>query len=168
MSLSDCKYGSNLQRDHNYSLHSLPMDENCGKRSVRTFLDFRHTNATENLDVKHFPLLFLNNLRSFSKVKVVGFLLGLTLMFLIMASYVLMWDTKRLLLTPSPYQLRPALIPTSTAAADVPSKRNLIDMKLLVNIINSKQEYKPRKVPDEKEISETDPRVSLYALTHRR
>lgn len=156
MSLSDCKYGSNPPKAHNHSLHSLPMAENYGKKSVRTFFDFRHTNVTENLDVKCVPLLFLANLRRISKVKVVSFLLGLTLTFLIMASYILMWDKKGLLFTPSPYQLRPAVFLTGTPTAVVSSEKNLIDMKTLVKIISSKQEYTPRRVPDEKDIVETD------------
>ncbi|GLD64015.1 carbohydrate sulfotransferase 15-like isoform X1 [Lates japonicus] len=158
MSLSDCKYGSNTQRDHNCSLHSFPMSEDYGKRPVRTFFDFRHTNVPENQDVKWVSLLSLTNLRSISKVRLVSFLLGLTLTFLIMASYILQWDKKGLLFTPAPYQLRPVVIPTSTtaAAAEVSSEKNIIDMKLLVKIIGSKLEYTPRKVPDEKDITETD------------
>uniref|UniRef100_A0AAQ5YE57 Sulfotransferase n=1 Tax=Amphiprion ocellaris TaxID=80972 RepID=A0AAQ5YE57_AMPOC len=156
MSLSDCKYGSNPPKDHNHSLHSLPMAENYGKKSVRTFFDFRHTNVQANLDVKCIPLLFLTNLQRIPKVKVVSFLLGLTLTFLIMASYILMWDKKGLLFTPSPYQLRPAVFLTGTATAAVSSEKNLIDMKMLVKIISSKQEYTPRRVPDEKDIIETD------------
>lgn len=170
MSLSDCKYGSNTQRDPTYSLHSLPMAENYGKRPVRTLFDFRHTDVTENLDFKWVPLLSLTNLRSVSKVKLVSFLMGLTLTFLVMASYILTWDKKGLLLTPSPYQLRPVVVPTSTAAAaaEVSSENTLMDMKLLVKIIGSKLEYTPRKVPDEKDVVGTDSHVSLWkiSLTH--
>lgn len=160
MSLSDCKYGSNTKTDHSYSFHSLPMAENYGKRPVRTFFDFRHKNLPENVDVKWAPLLSLTNLRSISKVKVVSFLLGLTLTFLILASYILTWDKKGLLFTPSPYQLRHLAIPTSTAEADVTSEKNLIDMRLLVKIIGSKLEYTSRKMPDEKDIIGTDSHVS--------
>ncbi|TDH01364.1 hypothetical protein EPR50_G00179800 [Perca flavescens] len=156
MSLSDCKYGSKTHTEHTCSLHSLPMAENYGKRPVRTLFDFRHTNVTENLDIKWVPLLSRTNLRSVSKVKVVSFLMGLIMTFLIMASYILMWDRKRLLVTPLPYQLRPVVMPTSTAAAEISSENNLGDMKLLVKIIGSKLEYTPRKVPDEKDVVGTD------------
>lgn len=163
MPLSDCKYGSNTQADHNYKLHSFPMAQNYGNRPVKTFFDFRHINVSENLNVKWAPLLSLTNLRSISKVKVVSFLMGLTLMFVVMVSYILTWDKKGLLFTPSPDHFRPVVVLTSTAAAaaDV-SSDNLIDMKLLVKIISSKLEYTPRKVPDEKEVVETDSRVSLW------
>lgn len=150
--------------DHSYSPHSFPMGENYGNRPVRTFSDFRNTNVSENLNVKWIPPLSLTNLRIFSKVKLVSFLIGLTLMFVVMASYILTWHKKGLLYTPPPDQFRPVVLLTSTAAAaaaaDV-SSENLIDIKQLVKIIGSKLEYTPRKVPAEKEIIETDPRVSL-------
>ncbi|KAM6997688.1 LOW QUALITY PROTEIN: carbohydrate sulfotransferase 15-like [Tautogolabrus adspersus] len=155
MSLSDYKYRSITQTDYNY-IHTLLISENYGKRPVRTFFDFRHTNPPENLDTKWSPLVLLTNLRSISKVKVVSFLMGLTLMFLIMASYTLTWDKKGLLLNPSPDQLRPLLVPTCTADADVSSENTLKDIKLLVKMIRSKLEYTPRKVPDEKGVIETD------------
>ncbi|KAI3363305.1 hypothetical protein L3Q82_011935 [Scortum barcoo] len=156
MSLSDCKYGSN------YSLHSLPMAENYGKR---TFFDFKHTNVPENLDVEWVPLLSLANLRSISKVKVFSFLMGLMLMFLIMASYILTGDKRGLLFTPPPYQLRPAVVPTSTAAAEVSSEKNLIDMELLVKIITSRLAHTSRKVPDVKDIIATD--THLFSVIPR-
>lgn len=78
-----------------------------------------------------------------------------------MASYVLTWDKKRLLFSPSPYQLRPIGVQMSTAAVNVSSEKSLIDMKLLVKIISSKLEYTSRKVPEEKDIIDTDSHVSL-------
>ncbi|XP_044070809.1 carbohydrate sulfotransferase 15-like [Siniperca chuatsi] len=166
MSLSDCKNGSNTQTDHNYSLHSLPMAENYEKRTVRTSFDFNHTNVPENLDVKWVHLLSLTNLRSISKVKVVSFLMGLTLTFLIMASYILTCEKKGLLFTPSPYQVRPMVVLTSAAAAEDSSGKILRDMKLLVKIIGSKLEYKPRKVPVEKDVIETDPHLFSIIPRH--
>ncbi|KAF1375610.1 hypothetical protein PFLUV_G00221990 [Perca fluviatilis] len=52
--------------------------------------------------------------------------------------------------------LRPVVMPTSTAAAEISSENNLGDMKLLVKLIGSKLEYTPRKVPDEKDVVGTD------------
>lgn len=131
------------------------------REEVRMLFDFRHTNMPENLEVKWVLLLSLTNLWSISKVKLVSLLLGSTVIFLIMASYILTWDKKGLLFisSPSPYQVRPAAILSSTAAAEVPSERNSINMKLLVKLIRSKLEYTPRKVPDEKHIIETDPHL---------
>lgn len=154
MPLSVYKYGSNTETDHNYSLHGFPTAENYANRPVRTFFDCAHMSVSENLNVKRVPLLW-----SIPKVKVVSFLMGLTLMFIIMASYILMWDKKGLLFTPSPDQFRPVVVLTSTATvADVSS--DLIDMKLLVKLISSKLEYTSRTVPDVKDIMETDSHVS--------
>lgn len=94
--------------------------------------------------------------------------MGLTLIFIIMGTYVLSWDQKGLLFTPSPDQFRPVVIPgsmataaaTAAATADVTYK-NFIDVKPLVRIIGSKLEYAPRKVPDEREVIETDSHVSV-------
>lgn len=167
MSLSDRIYGSNTQTDHNYSLLGIPMADkgSHGNGPVRTHFDFRHANLSRNLSIKGVAALSQTNLRSVSKVKVVSFLMGLTLIFIIMASYVLTWDRKGLLFTPSPDQFRPVVVPGSTATAaataDVTAK-NFIDVKLLVRIIGSKLEYTPRKVPDEREVIETDSHVSVW------
>lgn len=145
--------------DHSYSLHGFPVAKNYKGRSVRTFLDL-------NPPVQWVSQLSATILQSVSKVKVVSFLIGVTLVFIIMASYILTWDKSGLLFTPSPDQFRPMVILTNTAAAaagrgeDV-SSDNLTDIKLLVNIISSKLEYTPRMVPDEKSVIETDPRVSV-------
>lgn len=170
MPLSDYIYGSNTQTDHNYSLLGVPMADkgSHGNGPVRTHFDFRHANPSGNLSVKGVAALSRTNLRSVSKVKVVSFLMGLTLIFIIMASYVLTWDRKGLLFTPSPDQFRPVVITgsmataaTAAATADVTSK-NFIDVKPLVRIIGSKLEYTPRKVPDEREVIETDSHVSVW------
>lgn len=155
MSLKDCS----PQRGHSLSLHSLPLAENYGKRFVRTFLDFRHTDAPETLDAKGFSL-FLFNLRGISKVKVVSFLMGLTLMFLVMASYILMWDKKGLSLTASPYHFRPMDVSTTTQAS---FENSLLDLKMLFNMTSLKQQCTPRKIPDEKDIIDTDPHVSHFS-----
>ncbi|XP_035462208.2 carbohydrate sulfotransferase 15 [Scophthalmus maximus] len=157
MLLSDCKYGSNTQREQNCRLQSLPMNQNNGKWSVRMFFDSSHTNTPEHLDVKWAPMLSLTNLRSISRVRLFRFLLGLTLMFLIiMGSYILPWDRKGLLFTPTPLQLRTLVVPTSTAAVEVSPENDLIDTRLLVKIIRHKLDYAPRKLPDEKDVIEMD------------
>lgn len=152
MSLKDCS----PQRGHSHSFHSLPLAENYGKRPVRTVLDFRHTNVPETLDTKVFPL-FLFNLRCISKVKVVSLLMGLTLTFLIMVSYVLMWDKKGLFALP--YQFRP--MDRRTTAS---TENSFINLKMLMNLTSFKQQCTSRKIPDEKDIIDTDPHVSHFWL----
>ncbi|KAF7220376.1 carbohydrate sulfotransferase 15 isoform X1 [Nothobranchius furzeri] len=147
------------QRDHNLSFHSLPLAGNYRTRLVRTFLDFRCTNTPRNLDT----MLLLSHLRCISKAKLVTFLVGLTLMFFIMASYILMWDKERLPLTSIPYQVRPA--DTSTNTADVLLDKSFMDRKMLLNI-NSKLQYTSRKVPDKKDIVDTNPHLFSVIPRH--
>ncbi|XP_041804034.1 carbohydrate sulfotransferase 15-like [Chelmon rostratus] len=112
---------------------------------------------SENVYIKLAPPKSLTRQMTFSKARVVCFLMVLTLTLLIMASYNLTWDKKRLPFTTSPNRVRPGVVQSNTAAAEVSSqKNNLIDMKQLVEIINSKLEYTPRKVPDEKDVIEMD------------
>ncbi|XP_053281506.1 carbohydrate sulfotransferase 15 [Pleuronectes platessa] len=160
MSQSECKYGSDPHTEQSWMLLSSPTHQKYGRTPVRTFLDFRHTNQPENPDIKWTPLLS----RSVSKVRLLSFLLGLALTFLVMASYILPWEKTGLLFTPSPFQLGPVLVPTGTSEKDW-SENTLIDMKLLVKIISFKLEYSPRKVPDEKDVIETE--ASLFSVIPR-
>nr|XP_046258181.1 carbohydrate sulfotransferase 15-like [Scatophagus argus]XP_046258182.1 carbohydrate sulfotransferase 15-like [Scatophagus argus] len=156
MLLSDCKHESNIHMDPSYSHDNLPLAENNEKRSIKTFLDFRHPNVSENPDGKWVSLTSLMYLRRILNVRVFSFLMGLTVTFVIVASYVLMWNNKGLLFTPSPDHFRLGVVLSSKAAAEDSSEKNLLDMNLVVKIISSKLEYKPRKVPDEKDVTKTD------------
>lgn len=161
MSLKDCS----PQRGHSHSFHSLPLAENYGKRPVRTFLDFRHTSVPETLDARVFPL-FLFNLRCISKVKVVSLLMGLTLMFLIMVSYVLMWDKKGLVVLP--YQFRPMDRRTDVTTTEASVESSFINLKMLMNMTSFKQQCTSRKTPDEKDVMDTDPHVSHFWLQNKK
>ncbi|KAM4591487.1 carbohydrate sulfotransferase 15-like isoform 2-T2 [Odontesthes bonariensis] len=165
MSLSDCNSRSNTQADQSLSLHSLPLFEIYGRKSVRTFFDFSHTNEPKKLDVKYIPQMFLKNLSCISKVKVLSFLLGSTVTFIVMASYILMWDKNVPLFTAIPYELRPVVTPASINATTVSFERSLIDVKLLEKIISSIQEYTSRKVPDEKDVIGTN--THLFSVLPR-
>lgn len=172
MALSDCTYGSDAQPKRSYRLLAVPMAEGGprGSRPITTFLPFRHAASSGDPDRKWPFASPLSNLRSVSKVKVVSVLMGLTLVFVVAASYVLAWDSKGLLFTPQPPdRFRPAFVPGSTAvtaavavAAYAPSK-GFMDMKQLVKLISSKLQYAPRRVPSRWEVTETDSRVSLWA-----
>uniref|UniRef100_H3D747 Sulfotransferase n=1 Tax=Tetraodon nigroviridis TaxID=99883 RepID=H3D747_TETNG len=102
------------------------------------------------------------------KVKVVSLLMGLTLMFIVMASYLLAWDKGGLLFTASPEHFRPAVVlssPLARAAPDV-SPEGLLDMKPLVDTITSKLDYPPRTPPDEKHIFEAFPHLFSVVPRH--
>ncbi|CAG05072.1 unnamed protein product [Tetraodon nigroviridis] len=157
MSLTDLSYGCQ------HSVHRSPVAEDNKSGSIRTFFHFRCTNVFGHLAGKWPPLLFATNLGSLSKVKVVSLLMGLTLMFIVMASYLLAWDKGGLLFTASPEHFRPAVVlssPLARAAPDV-SPEGLLDMKPLVDTITSKLDYPPRTPPDEKHIFEAFPHVSM-------
>lgn len=106
---------------------------------------------------------------SLSKVKVISFLMGLTMMFIVMASYLLMWDKEGFLFTASDDQFRPVVTlggQRATAAPDV-SPKSVLDMKPLVHIINSKLEYTLRTPPKLEEVFEVNSHVSVQRLIHR-
>ncbi|XP_056147803.1 carbohydrate sulfotransferase 15-like [Lampris incognitus] len=159
MSQTDSIYQGPPQTDTKHSLPNLSKPDNSRKRPTMPYFDLNITNLAEILGVRWTPLSSSAILKSITKVKVVSFLLGLTLTFLIMASYILTWDRKPILLTSSPFQLRPVVVPPITAAPVLYSDKNILDMKLLVRSIISKLEYTPRKVPDERDITGTDPQL---------
>lgn len=160
MSLMDCRHGCQ------YSVHRSP--EDYERRPVRTFFEFRYRKMSGTLTGKWPQVLPAANLWSLSKVKVISFLMGLTLMFIIMASYLLTWDKEGFLFTDSPEKFRPVVIlsgPLATAAPDV-SSEGVLDIKPLVHIIDSKLEYTPRTLPKVKDVFEADSHVSLQRLIH--
>lgn len=157
MSLTDVSYGCQ------HSVRRSPVAEDCKSRSTRTFFHFRCTDVFAHLAGKWPPLLLATKLGSLSKVRVVSLLMGLTLMFIVMASYLLAWDKEGFLFTASPEQFRPVVVlssPLARAAPDVPSE-GLLDMKPLVDTINSKLDYPPRTPPDEKNVFEAFSHVSV-------
>uniref|UniRef100_A0A3Q2Q0I2 Sulfotransferase n=1 Tax=Fundulus heteroclitus TaxID=8078 RepID=A0A3Q2Q0I2_FUNHE len=166
MSLKDSKHGSNTHKDHSHRPHNLPLTDNFGKRSIRTFLDFRQTNMPESRDIKGLPLLCLINLTCISKVKVASFLVGLTLMFLITASYLLMWDRKGFLLSAVPHPFRPVDITTSKSTAEVSLDTTFVDVKVLGKIINCNEQNTSRRTPDEKDVISTDPHLFSVIPRH--
>ncbi|XP_034041018.1 carbohydrate sulfotransferase 15-like isoform X2 [Thalassophryne amazonica] len=151
MPQSDCKYVNN---NHHYSLHSVPTTGINGKKPIITFFDFKHKNGPEHLEIHWVSLLSFGNLRSISKVKVVSFLLGLTLTFFIMASYILTWDRKGFLVAPD------MDVSTGTiAVSSVCLGKSSIDIDLLAGLIGSKLKYTARKVPNEKDVIGTEPHL---------
>lgn len=163
MSLSELNYGSNAQTAYNHSLHSLPMGEDYGKKSVRTFFDLEHTDVPENVHFRCLSLLVLN-LRRISKNRVFTFLVGLIMTFFIMASYLLVSDKKGLLFVLPHYQITSVDVGTANGSTEV--ENSVLDMKSLVKIINSKQNYTQRKVPEDKDIIETDPHLFSVIPRH--
>ena len=88
-----------------------------------------------------------------TKLRVVSFLFGLTLSFFIVASYILTWDRRGLLITPAPSPLRPSQVVAC-------STNHSLEMRSLVRNILFKLDYTPRRVPAEREVIGSDPQVS--------
>lgn len=145
--------------DSKYCLQTLLEVGDSKQRTMVPGLDLNHNPGT-SLAVKWITLSPLSNLRATTtKPKVVSFLFGLMLSFFIVASYILTWDRKGLLFTLPPFQLRP-----SGVIASALPKNNSLDMKSLVTNIIFKLEYTPRRVPDKREVINSDPHVSHISL----
>ncbi|CAB1343701.1 unnamed protein product [Coregonus sp. 'balchen'] len=159
MSLTDYKDGAIPQMDYKYG-PPCPMEvENYRKRPTMPSLDDGddgRRGLPSVLEVRRVRLWSLGTLRSVTKVKVISFLLGLTLTFLIMASYILTWDKKGLMLTLSPFHLRTIINPSSTLSHNLSSTKDYANIKLLVKCITSKLEFSPRKLPLLKDVVNSD------------
>ncbi|KAM6956540.1 carbohydrate sulfotransferase 15-like [Aplochiton taeniatus] len=118
-------------------------------------LDLYHANRRAAPEVGTFPPWSSGVLSGVTKVRVVSFLLGLTLASLIMASYILTLDRKQLLLSPEPFHPSPKVTP-SNPPPEKSSESDGIDINMLVNMITSKLEFRPRKVPEVSDVIATD------------
>lgn len=128
-----------------YAIHNL------GQRPIMTFIEFR--NLPENLEEKWIHFYSQTKLRNISKFKVVSFLFGASLTFFIVVSYILMWDTKKLV---SPFEHR---LEVSSIALSSEDPSETLDMKALIKLIDFKLDYPPRKLPEVTDIIRTDPHL---------
>ncbi|CAN9499690.1 unnamed protein product [Ophioblennius macclurei] len=164
MPLSEFSYRSGIQTAYKHSLHSLPMGENHSKKSVRTFFHLKRASVPENMRFRC-SLLLTMSLQRISRNRVISFLVGLTMTFFIMASYMLVSDKKVLFLL-SRYQIPSVNIGSSNGSTDVSAESNILDVKSLVEIIRYKQNYTPRKVPEVKDVMEIDPHLFSVIPRH--
>ncbi|XP_029604429.1 carbohydrate sulfotransferase 15 [Salmo trutta] len=158
--------------DYEYTLLGSPM-EDYRKRPLKLQVDDSPMSLFAVLEVKRDPLHRLwpwctlgcgtNTLTCFRKVKLYSFLFGLTVMFLIMASYILTGDKKGLLLTPSPYHF--SMVPNSGSGAgpypfNVSSAKDYATIKLMVKNIASKVEFSTtRQLPERKALIHSEPHM---------
>lgn len=131
-----------------YAIHNL------GKRPIMTFIEFR--DLPETLEEKWIQLYSQSKSRNISKFKVVSFLFGVSLTFFIVVSYILMWDRKGLVLTPSPFEHR-LEVSSTVLEPEIPSET--LDIKETIKLIHSKLDYPPRKLPKDTDIIRTDPEL---------
>ncbi|XP_064790275.1 carbohydrate sulfotransferase 15-like isoform X3 [Oncorhynchus masou masou] len=159
MSRTDYKNGAISQTHYTYG-QLCPIEvKNYRKRPTMPCLDNvddSHIILPSVLEVRRVPLWPLGPLRSVTKVKVISYLLGLTLTFLIMASYVLTLDKKGLMLTPPPFHLSTIVNPSSTISPNLSSTKDYVNINLLVKCITAKLEFSPRKLPLLKDVVNSD------------
>ncbi|XP_035652233.1 carbohydrate sulfotransferase 15-like isoform X2 [Oncorhynchus keta] len=159
MSRTDYKNGAISQTHYTYG-QLCPMEvKNYRKRPTMPCLDDvddGHIILPSVLEVRRVPLWPLGPLGSVTKVKVISFLLGLTLTFLIMASYVLTLDKKGLMMTPPPFHLSTIVNHSSTISPNLSSTKDYVNINLLVKCITAKLEFSPRKLPLLKDVVNSD------------
>lgn len=148
--------------DYKYGRLSLPVQD----------VDYKREPLLQNTDDKSMSLLALVEVNrglwwpwGHKKVKLYSFLFGLTVAFLITASYVLNADKKGLLLTPSPYHFQ-AVSNTGHHPYNLTFVRDYASVKEVVKSIVAKVEFSHRRVPDLKELLDSEPHVSSMLSMH--
>lgn len=146
--------------DYKYTLLSSD-SEDCQKRPFLFHVDNNHQmNLFAVLEVRRDNYRRWGGLSCFRKANVYSIGLGLTVMSLVMASYILTGDKKGLLITPSPYQYstlnNPGLLNSHEADLSFPfnlsSVRDYTNMKLVIKTITSNIEFSTRQLPDLKDL----------------
>ncbi|XP_067092715.1 carbohydrate sulfotransferase 15-like [Osmerus mordax] len=152
---TDYKYGAAAQEVENHRKKSAMPCEGDGPISLFTVPE-----------VKQVAMRSPDFVRSITKIKLLSFLLGLTLMFLVMTSYILTWDKKGRQVTPSPVHLTP----TTVHFSNLPSSRTPpvgeVDLELLMETVGLKLRISsPRRVPALKDVLHSD--LHLFSVIPR-
>ncbi|MBN3324539.1 CHSTF sulfotransferase, partial [Atractosteus spatula] len=121
-------------------------------------VDSSQMNLFAILEVRRDNYRRWSTLVCFKKAKLYSIFFGLTVMFLIMASYILTGDKKGLLLTPSPYHFSTLENPGSLPL-NLSSTRDYVNIKLVLKTIKSNIEFTSRQVPDLKELLRNEPHM---------
>lgn len=147
------------QMDYKYSLLGTTTDD-YHMRPLLLQVDDTPLNLFAVLEVKRELPKRLSTLGCFRKLRLYSFLFGLSVMFLIMASYVLTQDKKGLLLTPSPYHFS-SLVSPGPFALNLSTTKDYTHIKLVVKSITSKVEFhSSRQLPELKALLNSEPHVS--------
>ncbi|KAK1164413.1 carbohydrate sulfotransferase 15-like [Acipenser oxyrinchus oxyrinchus] len=148
------------EMDYKYTLLSSD-SEDCQKRPFLFHVDNNNQmNLFAVLEVRRDNYRRWGGLPCFRKAKVYSIGLGLTVMSLVMASYILTGDKKGLLITPSPYQYstlnNPGLLNSQETDLSFPfnlsTVRDSTNMKLVIKTITSNIEFSTRQLPDLKDL----------------
>ncbi|XP_023686691.1 carbohydrate sulfotransferase 15 [Paramormyrops kingsleyae] len=147
MSRTGCRYGL-----------LAPTLEEHRRKPVLLQADDIPTGLIAVMEVRREPHRWWRSLGYFRKVKLYSLVFGLALTFLIMTSYVLSGDRKRLLLTPSPYHL-PSLVSQGPFPFNITTSKDYAGIKLVVESITSKVHFSARQLPDTKDLMQSEPHM---------
>ena len=147
--------------DYKYSLLGSTVDD-YRKRPLVLQVDDTPMNLFAVLEVKRELPKRWTSLGCFRRIRLYGFLFGVAVMFLIMASYILTGDKKGLLLTPSPYHFS-GLVSPGPFAFNLSSVKDYAHIKIVVKSITSKVEFRSsRQLPELKALVRSDQHVSKF------
>ncbi|MBN3299026.1 CHSTF sulfotransferase, partial [Amia calva] len=145
--------------DYNYTLHSSN-PEVYRKRPFLLQVDKdSQMNLFAVLELRRDNYCRWSTLVCFRKVKLYSIFFGVTVMFLIMASYILTADKKGLLLTPSPYHFSNLGNNPGSFLFNLSSARDYANIKLVLKTITSKVEFTTRELPDLKDLKRNEPHM---------
>ncbi|XP_068161264.1 carbohydrate sulfotransferase 15-like isoform X2 [Antennarius striatus] len=152
--------GTMTQMDYRYTL----LDD-CHRKPLLLQVDDKPVNLFAVLEVKREPPNRWRIRGCFRKIRLYSFLFGLTVTFFIMASYILAGDKKGLLLTPSPYHFS-SLVSPGPLTFNLTAVKDYRQIKLVVESITSKVEFRSRQVPERKAVVNAEPHIFSVIPRH--
>ncbi|XP_036427748.1 carbohydrate sulfotransferase 15-like [Colossoma macropomum] len=156
--------GAMAHLHYKYSLLSSAAEE-YRKRPLPLQLDYAPLGVFAVLEVQRELQRPWTPMSCLRRPKLYGFIFGLTVIFLIMASYVLSSERKGLLLTPSPYHADSSLN-LGTLPFNFSSNKDRSHITQVLRQILSKVEFSPRKVPDLRMLVHSEPHMFSVIPRH--
>ncbi|KAL7869776.1 hypothetical protein AOLI_G00137640 [Acnodon oligacanthus] len=156
--------GAMAHLHYKYSLLS-PAAEEYHKRPLPLQLDYAPLGVFAVLEVQRELQRPWTPMSCLRRPKLYSFIFGLTVIFLIMASYVLSSERKGLLLTPSPYHADSSLN-LGTLPFNFSSNKDHSHITQVLHQILSKVEFSPRKVPHLRMLVHSEPHMFSVIPRH--
>ncbi|KAL7856439.1 hypothetical protein SRHO_G00153380 [Serrasalmus rhombeus] len=156
--------GAMAHLHYKYSLLSSAAEE-YHKRPLPLQLDYAPLGVFAVLEVQRELQRPWTPMSCLRRPKVYSFIFGLTVIFLIMASYVLSSERKGLLLTPSPYHADSSLN-LGTLPFNFSSNKDHGHITQVLHQILSKVEFSPRKLPDLRMLVHSEPHMFSVIPRH--
>ncbi|XP_017538105.1 carbohydrate sulfotransferase 15-like [Pygocentrus nattereri] len=156
--------GAMAHLHYKYSLLSSAAEE-YHKRPLPLQLDYAPLGVFAVLEVQRELQRPWTPMSCLRRPKVYSFIFGLTIIFFIMASYVLSSERKGLLLTPSPYHADSSLN-LGTLPFNFSSNKDHGHITQVLHQILSKVEFSPRKLPDLRMLVHSEPHMFSVIPRH--